>query len=116
MSRDGVVGAVGDARTAAGEAAFALRCPAKSGIYSHEQEDVELPEPYLGTLRADEAAWEFYRDQPASYRKAANWWVASGKQEKTRLARLEKLIACSARGERVPQFTWRKARPGESGR
>lgn len=100
----------------AGIAAFALREEGRSGIYSHEQDDVELPEPYLATLRADEAAWGFYQGQPASYRKAANWWVASGKQEKTRLARLEKLIAHSGRGERVPQFTRRTPGPGEPGR
>jgi hypothetical protein len=30
--------------------------------------------------------------------------VVSAKQETTRLARLEKLIACCAKGERSPQF------------
>jgi uncharacterized protein YdeI (YjbR/CyaY-like superfamily) len=99
----------------AGLAAFQARKEARSGIYSHEQGDVDLPEPYLGILRADAAASDFFERQPASYRKAACWWVASAKQEKTRLSRVEKLVAHSARAERIPQFTWKKARPDEAG-
>ena len=70
---------------------------------------VEMPEPYLSLLREDAAAWEFYEKQPASYRKAVNWWVASAKKEETRSRRLDSLAAYSARGERVPQFTWKKS-------
>ncbi len=93
----------------AGMAAFELRKAERSGIYSHEQRSVELPEAYLGVLRGNTAAWEFFQNQPASYRKAAIWWIVSAKQEKTRLWRLEKLLACSARAERVPQFTSKKS-------
>jgi uncharacterized protein YdeI (YjbR/CyaY-like superfamily) len=94
-----------------GLAAFEARKQDRSGIYSHEQGDVEMPEPYLGLLREDPAAWKFYEKQPASFRMAVNWWVASAKKEETRRKRLNSLAAYSARGERVPQFTWRKA-PG----
>jgi uncharacterized protein YdeI (YjbR/CyaY-like superfamily) len=92
-----------------GLAAFEARKEDRSGIYSHEQGDVEMPEPYLGLLREDAAAWEFYEKQPASYRKAVNWWVASARKDETRRRRLDSLVACSARAERVPQFTWKKA-------
>jgi uncharacterized protein YdeI (YjbR/CyaY-like superfamily) len=92
-----------------GLAAFHARKEGRSGIYSHEQGDVEMPEPYLGLLRENEAAWEFYEKQPASYRKAVNWWVASAKKEETRRKRLDSLADYSARGEKVPQFTWKKA-------
>ena len=92
-----------------GLAAFEARKEDRSGIYSHEQGDVEMPEPYLGLLREDAAAWEFYEKQPASYRKAVNWWVVSARKDETRRRRLESLVACSARAERVPQFTWKKA-------
>jgi uncharacterized protein YdeI (YjbR/CyaY-like superfamily) len=92
-----------------GRAAFEARKEDRSGIYSHEQGDVEMPEPYLGLLREDAAAWEFYEKQPASYRKAVNWWVASARKDETRRRRLDSLVACSARAERVPQFTWKKA-------
>ena len=92
-----------------GLAAFEARKEDRSGIYSHEQGDVEMPEPYLGLLREDAAAWEFYEKQPASYRKAVNWWVVSARKDETRRRRLDSLVACSARAERVPQFTWKKA-------
>jgi uncharacterized protein YdeI (YjbR/CyaY-like superfamily) len=94
---------------ATGLAAFESRKEGRSGIYSHEQGDVHLPEPYLGLLKKDVGVWQFFEKQPASYRKAASWWVASAKQEKTRLSRLEKLVVYSAKGDRVPQFTWKRA-------
>ena len=93
----------------AGLAAFEARKEDRSGIYSHEQGDIDLPEPYRGLLRENAAAWEFFENQPPSYRKAASWWVASARKEETRRKRLDSLAAYSARGERVPQFTWKKA-------
>jgi uncharacterized protein YdeI (YjbR/CyaY-like superfamily) len=92
-----------------GRAAFEAWKEDRSGINCHGQGDVEMPEPYLGLLREDAAAWEFYEKQPASYRKAVNWWVVSARKDETRRRRLDSLVACSARAERVPQFTWKKA-------
>ena len=92
-----------------GLAAFQARKEARSGIYSHEQGEVEMPEPYLGLLRSNPAAWEFYQKQRASYRKAVNWWVASAKKHETRRKRLDSLVAYSARREQVPQFNWKKS-------
>ena len=93
----------------AGLAAFQARKENRSGIYSHEQSIVDLPEPYLGLLRQHPTAWKFFEAETVSYRKAASWWVTSAKQEKTRLARLEKLVSYSLKGERVPQFRWKKS-------
>jgi uncharacterized protein YdeI (YjbR/CyaY-like superfamily) len=70
---------------------------------------VELPEPYQGLLRANGKAWEFFGKQAGSYRKAAIWWVTSAKKEETRRKRLDSLIAYSVKGERIPQFTWKKS-------
>jgi uncharacterized protein YdeI (YjbR/CyaY-like superfamily) len=50
---------------------------------------------------------KFFSSQPASYRKAANWWVISAKQEETRIKRLEQLIKLSAAAQTIPQFTRR---------
>jgi len=92
-----------------GLAAFQARKENRSGIYSFEQREVDLPEPYQGVLRQHKAAWEFFEKQPASYRKAAYWWVVSAKKEETRRKRLEKLIGHSAQAERIPEFSWKKA-------
>jgi uncharacterized protein YdeI (YjbR/CyaY-like superfamily) len=85
----------------AGLEAFKHRRENKSGIYSYEQRSAELPEPYLGRLKKNKTAWEFFSSQPAGYRKQMNWWVVSAKQEATRAKRLEKLIAESAAGRRL---------------
>jgi uncharacterized protein YdeI (YjbR/CyaY-like superfamily) len=97
--------------TPAGLAAFERRKENRSGIYSYEQRGVDLPEPYLGILRENAAARAFFEKQSATYRKQATWWVVSAKQEKTRLSRLETLVECSSRAERIPQFVPRKS-PG----
>lgn len=85
----------------AGLAAFAARVENKSGIYSYEQRGEQLPEPYTGLLRKNRRAWQFFQEQPPSYRKAISWWVVSAKQEATRDKRLRKLVTASARGERL---------------
>lgn len=95
--------------TPAGLKAFEARKENKSGIYSYEQRTAELPPEYEKVLKANRAAWTFFQAQTASYRKAAMWWIVSAKQDPTRLKRLDQLIAHSARGETLPQFTrWQK--------
>lgn len=88
----------------AGLKALEVRDENRSGIYSYEQRSPELPEPYRQQLKKNRAAWKFFEAQPPSYRKAANWWVLSAKKEDTRATRLNKLIAHSAQGQRIPQF------------
>ena len=85
----------------AGLKAFAARKENRSGIYSYEQRSAELVEPYLGKLKRNKAAWEFFQSQPAGYRKQMNWRVVSAKQEGTRLKRLATLIEASAAGRRL---------------
>ena len=85
--------------------AFAARQENRSGIYSYEQRNPELPYPYRRLLKKNKVAWNFFEGQPQSYRKAANWWVLSAKKEETRLKRLDKLIDYSALGQTIPQFT-----------
>jgi uncharacterized protein YdeI (YjbR/CyaY-like superfamily) len=92
----------------AGLKAFEARRENKSGIYSYEQRSVDLEEPYQQLLKRNKAAWSFFHEQPASYRKTANWWIISAKKEETRLKRLEKLTAFSAQKQRLPELTPRK--------
>ena len=85
----------------AGLRAFAARRENRSGIYSYEQRQDRLPEPYAGLLKANPEAWRFFEAQPPSYRKKLGWWVVSAKREETRRLRLEKLIAALAEGRRL---------------
>lgn len=88
----------------AGLAAFAARRENRSGIYSYEQRSVDLPPEFAADLAASSRAAEFFASRPASYRKAAVWWVISAKLETTRRKRLATLVELSAAGERLPQF------------
>lgn len=92
----------------AGQKAFEARLENRSGIYSYEQRAAELEGDYGLRFKQNEAAWAFYQSQPASYRKAANWWILSAKREETRLKRLEQLIEDSAHSRRLPQFSRKK--------
>jgi len=85
----------------AGLKAHAARRPNKVGIYSYEQRTPELDEPYRGLLQRNKAAWAFFEAQPPSYKKMVAWYIHSAKKEETRLARLDKLAAASARGKRL---------------
>jgi uncharacterized protein YdeI (YjbR/CyaY-like superfamily) len=84
---------------AAGLKAFEAREAARSRIYSYEQERPPgLDEALEKQFQANKAAWKFFQEQGASYRKKACWWVTSAKQEQTRRKRLDRLIAESAQG------------------
>jgi uncharacterized protein YdeI (YjbR/CyaY-like superfamily) len=88
----------------AGLAAFERRTEARSGVYSFEQDTIELG-AFERRFRADRSAWAYFQAQPPSYRKAATWWVISAKREETRMRRLETLIDDSANGRRLKQMT-----------
>ena len=91
--------------------AFEARDENKSRLYSYELRPDMLDEPYLSKVRANKKAWTFYLGCAPSYRRAVNNWVASAKQEGTRLKRLEALIEWAGRGEMIPQYTkYRKAK------
>ena len=84
-----------------GLTAFAARIENKSGIYSYEQRNTDLTQPHAKLLKKNKAAWNFFKKQPPSYRKTIGWWIISAKQEKTRMARVAKLIRESAKGKRL---------------
>jgi uncharacterized protein YdeI (YjbR/CyaY-like superfamily) len=62
-----------------------------------------LKQPYTDLLKKNKAAWNFFKQQPPSYRKMIGWWIISAKKEETRMARLTKLISESAKGKRLLQ-------------
>jgi uncharacterized protein YdeI (YjbR/CyaY-like superfamily) len=78
---------------AAGLKAFGARKENRSGIYAYENRPQTMPEPYAKKFRKNPAAWKEFQELAPSYRRTAIWWIVSAKTEKTRLARLEQLIA-----------------------
>ncbi|GAB3993651.1 YdeI/OmpD-associated family protein [Spirosoma daeguense] len=85
----------------AGLAAFEKLDENKSKIYAYEQKaETGLSAEYEQMFKANEKAWDFFQKQAPWYRKQANNWVMSAKQEATRLSRLEKLIKASEASQR----------------
>lgn len=93
----------------AGIAAFAVRDPKKTGIYSFErQKPARLPKEFEQRFRANQAAWEFFRAQAPWYQRVAIHKVNSGKQLATRERWLERLITDSAAGQRLAEILMKK--------
>jgi len=100
--------------TEPGLAAYGRRDRRKEKQASYEQpESVALPPEYEARIRADAAAWEYFKAARPSYRKQVAWWIVSAKREDTRLRRLGILIESSAAGEVIPPLRWagRKKQP-----
>ena len=88
----------------AGLAAFEKRTEGKTGVYSFERDDAELPREYEARLRANRAAAHYFDSRPPWYRRTAIHLVMSAKREETRERRLEQLIEDSAAGRDIKQL------------
>jgi len=85
----------------AGTEAYERRAPERTGIYSFENVPRELPPEYEKTFRHNKAAWKFFQEQPAGYKRLMVFRTVSAKKEETRLRRLKQLIESSEKGERM---------------
>jgi uncharacterized protein YdeI (YjbR/CyaY-like superfamily) len=95
--------------TPAGRAAFEQRKSAQ-GVYSFESKPADFPEAMKRRFQSNAKAFAFWSAQPPGYRRTATFWVLAAKQEATRERRLDVVIACSARGERIPLLAPAKAK------
>ncbi|PWT94484.1 MAG: bacteriocin-protection protein [Blastocatellia bacterium] len=86
---------------AAGLAAYSLRDPERTGIYSFEKELAEFSTQFKKRFEANKNAWQFFNEQSPYIKKLCVHWVMSAKREETRVRRLEQLIEKTAKGERV---------------
>ncbi|HXQ72123.1 MAG TPA: YdeI/OmpD-associated family protein [Pyrinomonadaceae bacterium] len=86
---------------AAGLAAYEQRDPKRTGIYAFENAPCELSAEYEKEFRKVKGAWEYFQTYPPYLKKTVSYWVMSAKKEETRLARLQRLIESSAKGERI---------------
>jgi uncharacterized protein YdeI (YjbR/CyaY-like superfamily) len=88
--------------TKAGLAAFQARTADRTGIYSFEQAEAELPAEFRKRFRARKGAWHHFQREAPWYRRTSTHWVMRATREETRLRRLGILIDCSAQGLRIP--------------
>ncbi len=90
----------------AGLKAFAARSAKKSAIYSYEQrKGARFTSLQEKRLRANKAAWDFFRSQAPWYQRVTTWWVISAKREETKLKRLSTLIEHSQNRRTLPHLT-----------
>jgi uncharacterized protein YdeI (YjbR/CyaY-like superfamily) len=87
--------------TPAGLAEFEKRDEKRVRQYSYERENPEFDAASTQAFRANEPAWDFFREQPAGYQRLNTWWVMSAKRAETRAKRLAVLIEISAQGRRI---------------
>lgn len=93
----------------AGRRVFETRKPGNERQAAHEQRRrLALPRGFAAAIRANRAAWTYWRAATLSYRKQVTWWIVSAKKDDTRQRRLAILIDSSANGEMVPPFRWTK--------
>jgi uncharacterized protein YdeI (YjbR/CyaY-like superfamily) len=85
----------------AGIAAYALRDPKKTGVYSFENAPREFSASFEKKFRSNKKAWQFFEQQPPSVRRLSIFYVMSAKKEETRERRLTRLIESSEKGERI---------------
>jgi len=90
---------------AVGQKEFDQRDRKKTKLYSYEREAAKLEGAYERKFRADQKAWQFFQAQAPGYRRVSTFWVMSAKREETRVRRLERLIADSAKGRRIDMLT-----------
>lgn len=95
----------------AGLAAFNARQLPEPGVYSYETRPPDLPGDLSAIFREHKEAWDFWRAQTPGYRKSMTWWIVQAKQQRTRLRRLDALIAKSAKGIKIDDLTLPKLGP-----
>jgi uncharacterized protein YdeI (YjbR/CyaY-like superfamily) len=87
---------------AAGKAAFDKRDETAARKYSFEQKAGRLAPDLERRFREHAQAWQFFKAQPPGYQRLMLWYVMSAKRDDTRAKRLDRLIATSADGRRIP--------------
>ena len=86
----------------AGRSALAARQERGSLRYSYESKPTAFAPAFARELARHREAREFFRSQPPGYRRTSIFWVMEAKREETRVRRFATLLACSARGVRIP--------------
>ena len=88
-----------------GLAAFKARDPERTGIYSFEKSEAAFTPLQSRQFKGVTGAWKWFTAQTPSYKHVATHWVISAKKEETKVRRLAQLIAHSADGKKLRQFT-----------
>jgi uncharacterized protein YdeI (YjbR/CyaY-like superfamily) len=83
--------------------------------YSFESKPVVLAKKYLSQFAANSKAHAYFQAEAPWYRRTTSFYVMSAKQEETRQRRLERLIACCEREERIGILAGKAKKPKATG-
>lgn len=82
----------------AGIEIFKSRKASKPQDYAFRKKDLSLPDDFESQFKKNEKAWTYFDSLAPSYKKLSIHWVISAVQEKTKIKRLNELIAASEAG------------------
>ena len=82
----------------AGMEIFKNRPEPNPNDYAFRKKELKLPNEFEIQFKKNAKAWDYFESLAASYKKHSIHWVISAVQEKTKLKRLNALIASSAAG------------------
>jgi len=99
--------------TPIGLAVFEARPSTQEHGYTHGNR-TPFDAATLAAFKAKKRAWTFFDAQPPGYKRLLAHWVMSAKREETRKRRLAKLVAESAAGRRLDQFTGKAKSPANA--
>lgn len=85
----------------AGLEAYSKRTEENSEIYSYENKPKTLDAKFEKAFKSNKKAWDFFNAQAPYYKRMIVKWIMSAKQEKTKLTRLQKAVAESAKKEKL---------------
>ncbi len=77
---------------------FKNRPESKPSDYAFRQKTLKLPSDFENQFKANEKAWSYFDALAPSYKKLSIHWVISAVQDKTKIKRLNELIASSELG------------------
>jgi len=79
----------------AGIEVFKNRTESKPYDYAFRQKELKLPSDFENQFKKNLKAWDYFESLAPSYKKLSIHWVISAIQDKTKIKRLEELIASS---------------------
>jgi uncharacterized protein YdeI (YjbR/CyaY-like superfamily) len=82
----------------AGVEIFKGRPEAKSSDYAFRKKELNLPSDFEKQFKKNSKAWDYFNSLAPSYKKLSIHWVISAIQDKTKIKRLNELIASSELG------------------
>lgn len=91
----------------AGIEIFNMRNPEKSDENNTDNKPIPLADEYEQQFKKNIEAWRFFMTLTPSIKRLSINYIMKAKRKDTQLRRLELVIRCSAKHEKIPHLTWK---------